>query len=75
MPKRPVGTVSLNVWLPPGLKEELIALAAADQRNLSSYVRVALMAHVARTCKTKHSTMPPAGDAQDVALPAGGHHG
>lgn len=71
MPRRPIGTLPLNVLLPKRLKEELLALAAADGRKLSGYVRVALIAHVARAkhLKPKRSASP------DATKPAGGQHG
>lgn len=68
MPRTPIGTLPLNILLPKGLKEELLALAAGDRRNLSGFVRIALIAHVARV-KSKLALAP------DAPEPAGGQHG
>jgi hypothetical protein len=67
MPRRPIGTLPLNVLLPKGLKEQLLTLAAADGRNLSGYVRVAPL----RTSRGQPKrSVPP-----DAIQRAGGGHG
>ena len=64
MPRKPIGTLPLNVLLPKRLKEELLALAAADRRKLSGYMQIALIAHVARARHLKPKTLGLAGRYQ-----------
>lgn len=73
---RPIGMLPISVLLPKGLREELLALAAAEDRNLSQLVRVVLMAHVERAHKPKCSTIPATASDEVTTHPAGGgRHG
>ena len=68
--------VALSVLLPAELKNKLVALAAADHRHLSSFVKLALAAHVARTSKSNGSAaIADIGSDEVTHLAGGGQRG
>ena len=67
------GMSPFNFFLPRRLKEELRALAAADQRTLSGYIRFVLAADVARR-KPAANNADTANDPH-MAQRAGGGYG
>lgn len=58
MPKKSVEEVPVNVRMPADLIHKLRAMAAADDRTLSSLIRVLLNRHVIETDQKAQATIP-----------------